>query len=221
LTLSTPVPDLPAALERLRPLHDRLCPRQVLGARIGLYGGALLGLTLPQGLADKRLLVFVETDGCFADGVWAATGCTVGHRTLRVVDHGKAAATFVDTASGEAVRVWPDPSARERARAYAPAAADAWHAQRDGYAAIPAVELLLARPVQLAESLAAILSRPGARVVCVACGEEVMNEREVLVDGRPHCRDCAHQPYLRSYLLSRYASSSTVTRSPWALSRPP
>ena len=196
MTVTLPAPGLADALERLLPLHERLCPRQVLGARIGLHGGALIGKALPQDLADKRLLVFVETDGCFADGVWAASGCSVGHRTLRVVDHGKAAATFVDTASGEAVRVWPDPSARERALAYAPAAADPWHAQRDGYAAMPTAELLLARPVHLAESLAAVLSRPGARVVCVACGEEVMNEREVLLAGRPHCRACAHQPYL-------------------------
>ncbi|MCC6175174.1 MAG: formylmethanofuran dehydrogenase, partial [Chloroflexi bacterium] len=46
-------------MERLLPLHARLCPRQILGARIGLYAGELLGLDLPQ--TDKRLLAIVET----------------------------------------------------------------------------------------------------------------------------------------------------------------
>ena len=50
---------------------------------------------LPQ--TDKRLYTFVETDGCFADGVMVATGCSLGHRTLRLIDYGKVAATFVDT----------------------------------------------------------------------------------------------------------------------------
>jgi formylmethanofuran dehydrogenase subunit E len=43
------------------------------------------------------LLTILETDGCAADGVSAATGCWVGRRTLRVEDFGKVAATFVDT----------------------------------------------------------------------------------------------------------------------------
>ena len=55
----------------------------------------LLNLPLPQ--KDKRLLTFVETDGCFADGVSVATGCWLGRRTMRLVDYGKVAATFVDT----------------------------------------------------------------------------------------------------------------------------
>ncbi len=54
---------------------------------------------------DKRLLVIVESDGCFVDGVSVTTGCTVGHRTLRVEDYGKVAATFVDVSSERALRV--------------------------------------------------------------------------------------------------------------------
>jgi formylmethanofuran dehydrogenase subunit E len=53
-------------VERLVPLHERLCPRQVLGARIGLYGGRLLDLQLPQSLGQKRLMSFVETDVCLS-----------------------------------------------------------------------------------------------------------------------------------------------------------
>src|SRR5262245_57508692 len=75
--------------------HRRLCPRQVLGARMGMLAGDVLGVKLPQ--TDKRLLTIVETDGCMVDGIVAATHCRLGRRTLRVEDYGKVAATFVDT----------------------------------------------------------------------------------------------------------------------------
>src|SRR5690606_8407786 len=91
--------------------HQRLCPRQVLGVRMGLAAGPAVGLDVPR--ADKRLLLLAETDGCFVDGVGAATNCTVGHRTLRIVDYGRVAITAVDTASGQAVRISPRPGVRE------------------------------------------------------------------------------------------------------------
>ena len=53
-------------------MHKHLCPRQILGVRMGIVAAQLFPLELPQ--KDKRLLAFVETDGCFADGVSAATG---------------------------------------------------------------------------------------------------------------------------------------------------
>lgn len=81
--------------DQLLRLHDHICPRQVLGLRMGQLAGEFLGLPLPQ--QDKRLFVFVETDGCFADGVMVATGCSLGHRTMRLEDKGKATATFIDT----------------------------------------------------------------------------------------------------------------------------
>src|SRR5215210_7732568 len=90
-------------LERTAALHDHLCPRQVLGVRIGMYAADLFGLDLPQ--SDKRLFTFVETDGCFADGVSVSTGCWMGHRTMRAIDYGKVAATFVDTRSMRSIRV--------------------------------------------------------------------------------------------------------------------
>src|SRR5512133_2350650 len=89
--------------------HSHLCPRRVLGVRTGLAGVALLEQAAQCGDSppDKPLLVILESDGCFADGIEAATGCSVGHRTLRVEDYGKIAATFVDIKQGRAVRVAP------------------------------------------------------------------------------------------------------------------
>lgn len=184
--------DLATILERSACMHDHLCPRQVLGARMGLYARDLLGADDGDDTWHrKRLFVFVETDGCFADGVSAATGCWLGHRTLRLEDLGKVAATFVDTDTERAVRIVPHPHSRERASLYAPDAPDRWHAQRDGYMVMPVEELLQARWVTLAIPIQEVISEPKGRAICEICGEEIINHREVITEGRPHCPRCA------------------------------
>lgn len=182
-------------LQQSAALHHHLCPRQVLGVRMGLAGADALGLAAPR--SDKRLVVFMETDGCGADGVSVASGCWVGRRTMRIFDYGKMAATFVDTHSGKAARVAPRPGIREAAWRYAPTAPDRWTAQLKGYELMPAAELLRVQPMTLTIDLKCLLSRPGRRVNCEACGEEVMNEREVIREGMTLCRACAGQSYYR------------------------
>ena len=181
-------------LDRASKGHRRLCPRQVLGVRMGLHAGALLGLSLPQ--QDKRLYAFVETDGCTVDGVAAATGCAVGRRTMHILDFGKVAVTFVDTLTGEAIRIRPHPLARARARAWAPPSLDDWHAMLDGYRDLPADEILQARRATLKVSMSHLIGQPGLRVPCDMCSEEIMNAREIRVDGLALCRSCAGDPYV-------------------------
>lgn len=196
--------DLQAILRTASARHKHLCPRQVLGARIGLAGAAALGLTLPR--TDKRLLVILETDGCFADGVEVATGCTVGHRTLRVADYGKIAATFIDAKTEQAVRLFPQHDVRERASAYAPNESRHYFAQLHGYQRMPDAELLTVQAVTLKTPVAVLVSRPGVRVNCTQCEEEIINEREVLVDGQPYCRACAGQGYYQLCAAQKAAS---------------
>ncbi len=186
-----------ALLERSSELHRHLCPRQVLGVRMGLLGGERLGLSVPQPFESKRILTIVETDGCFADGVAVAANCWTGRRTLRVEDYGKVAATFIDTFTGCAVRLHPHPEARQRARALAPEAANRWQAQLLGYQRLADAELFVATPVTLTLSLEALVSRAGYRVTCARCGEEILNEREIVRDGHPLCRACAGPAYYR------------------------
>jgi formylmethanofuran dehydrogenase subunit E len=183
-------------LEASAALHRHLCPRQVLGVRLGMLAGEILGLDLPQ--CDKRLFTIVETDGCASDGIATATHCWVGRRTLRVEDYGKVAATFVDTQTGRAIRIAPRAGVRAQARHYAPEARNKWEAQLLGYQRMPAAELLTVQAVQLKTPLERIISRPGLKARCEICGEEIMNEREVRRDGLTLCRACAGESY---YLL--------------------
>jgi formylmethanofuran dehydrogenase subunit E len=74
------------------------------------------------------------------------------------------------------------------------------------YQIMPDEEMLTVTEVQLAASVEAIVSRPGLRVNCDVCGEEIMNEREVKRDGLTLCCGCAqggyYQPLRRSAILS-------------------
>lgn len=173
--------------------HAHLCPRQILGARMGQAGLGALGFDLPP--TGKRLLIIIETDGCFLNGLSAATDCTPGHRTLRIEDHGKTAAVFVDTATARAVRVAPLLDIRARAGIHAPAERRRYFAQMHAYRVMPAEEMFTFTPVRVNCSIEAILSRPGVRVCCASCGEEVMNERTIRLDGAEVCFACAHGRY--------------------------
>lgn len=161
--------------------------------RIGLAGVAALPWTVNGGA--KRLLVILETDGCFADGVSAATGCSVGRRTLRVEDYGKVAATFVDVKREQAVRIAPRLDVRQRAHLYAPGESRHYFAQLHGYQVMPDHELLNIQPVCLTTAVAEIVSRAGVRVNCQLCGEEIINERELYRAGQLLCRSCAGDSY--------------------------
>jgi formylmethanofuran dehydrogenase subunit E len=188
--------DIQRLLEKSAQHHSHLCPRQILGVRIGLAGMAALGLNANQG--DKRLLVVLESDGCFADGVIAATDCTVGHRTLRVEDYGKVAATFVDTQTGRTLRVAPAPDVRQQACKCCPGESRHYFAQMQAYQVMPEEKLLTITEVQLHTPIQQIISHPGLRVDCAICGEEIMNEREVSVADQSLCRACAGQSYYQT-----------------------
>lgn len=173
--------------------HHKICPRQVLGVRAGLLAGRLLEISLPQ--PEKRLLVIAETDGCFVDGVSAATGCYVGRRTLRIEDYGKIAATFLDTRTERAVRIVPQSSARELAWEYAPSARNKWEAQLLGYRHIPDELLFHWQQVELTVPAKQIIGQAGKRISCEMCGEEIINQREVMHDGAAICKSCAGGSY--------------------------
>lgn len=188
---------LTTLLEQSGALHRHICPRQVLGARMGLLAGKLLGLELPR--QDKRLLVLLETDGCFADGVSVATGCWLGRRTMRLFDYGKVAATFVDTKTEQAMRIVPHPKARARAKALLPFVSK-WQAYLEGYQLLPDEELLVTQTVRLEFSLPDLISHAEAKAICDTCGEEIINGRELVQEGQTLCLACAGKAHYSKLL---------------------
>ncbi len=182
-----------ALLEEAVAFHGHTCPGQVLGVRMTVAGCHALGVAHPRA-AGKDLVVFVEIDRCATDAVEALTGASVGKRTLKHVDYGKTAATFVDVPSGTAVRVVACDAARALAREWAPGEPDARRAQIAAYRVMPEPLLLRLEPVVIAPGW---LDRRRVRVACEACGESVAYEREVRRAGATLCRACAGDAYYR------------------------
>ncbi len=174
--------------------HSHLCPRQVLGVRVALAGCRLLNIE-PALKRRRTLLVIAETDGCFVDGIEVTAQVSVGHRSLRVEDYGKIAATFVDTHTGRAVRVHPVHNVREVAKEYLPHEKRAYFAQLKGYQIIPDSEMLRAAWVTLNRDISQILGSPKQRSRCAQCGEEIINGREVIKGELIQCMTCAGETY--------------------------
>lgn len=180
--------------------HKHLCPRQILGVRMGIYAGELLGFAFPQ--QKKEVLAIAETDGCFLDGIVAATGCEVGRRTMRIEDYGKVAATFVIIATGKAIRISPKDDIRQTAQIYAPNEANRWEMMQKAYQSMPLEALFNAKQVQLVQAIEDIISRAGVRVNCDVCREEIINEREIRQAEQILCRSCAGPAYYQAEIWS-------------------
>jgi formylmethanofuran dehydrogenase subunit E len=174
-------------------MHGHVCAGQVLGVRMALRGCKELGIEEPD--EPKRLIVYLEIDRCAADAIAAVTGCRLGRRTLKYVDYGKMAATFVDTRTGRAVRVIALEESRERAHLYADPNLDANEMQKIAYRTMPDDELMAVEEVSITLHPEDIPGPPISRVACEQCGEGINDRREVRVGGRVLCRACAEGAY--------------------------
>ena len=152
-------------------VHGHLCPGQVLGVRMALYGLAGVGITDPKGKDRKKLLLIVEIDRCATDALQSVTGCSLGKRSMKFMDYGKMAATFANLETGEALRVVAKEEAREKAMEYFPDIQDKYACQTEAYRVMPDEELFYSEPVRIKipeDEMPG--ARPG-RARCERCGE--------------------------------------------------
>ena len=176
--------------------HGHMCAGQILGVRMALLGLERLGIEDPQGPDRKRLITYVEIDRCATDAIGMVTGCRLGKRALKFRDWGKMAATFVDLATGKAIRIVAREDARELAARVYPHLETKKQQQMQAYRERPAEELFLEKCVRVAIDPADLPGTKSERVMCAECGEGVNFGRYVEIDGRKLCLSCAH-PGLR------------------------
>ncbi len=176
-------------------VHGHLCAGQVLGVRMSMVGLAAIGITDPKGKDRKDFIVYVEIDRCATDAIQSVTGCTLGKRSLKFMDYGKMAATFLNIRSGAAFRVLAKEESRHKARQYFPEIEDRYGAQLKAYRIMPEGELFEVSRVSVNMRPEEMPGRPLGRVRCAACGEYVQDRREVEKNGRPLCRPCANGGY--------------------------
>ncbi len=176
-------------------IHGHICAGQVIGVRMSMLALALLGIDDPQGADRKKLYVIVEIDRCATDAIQSVTGCSLGKRSMKWLDHGIMAATFVNLVSNKAVRVTALEEARESAKSYCSLTTDKYAGQLEAYKIMPEQELFRIESVSLKIPPEDLPGRPLRRVQCESCFDWVQDARDVMSMGKILCRNCAHGRY--------------------------
>jgi formylmethanofuran dehydrogenase subunit E len=175
--------------------HGHLCAGQILGVRLAMLGLQKLQIDDPHGKDRKRLVTFVEIDRCATDAVAVVTGCRLGKRALKFRDWGKMAATFVDVASGKAIRIAAKESSKARAREMHPEIENKNQQQMLAYREMSEDDLFATQWVKVDLPPQEFPGYKGERITCEACGEGINFNREVRRDGKTLCRGCAGENY--------------------------
>lgn len=184
-------------LKECEALHGHMCPGQLLGARMALLGCAAIGINDPKGADRKKLIVWVEIDRCMADAISASTGTRLGKRSLKYVDYGKVAATFLNTATENAVRVVALENSRLLADQRYPEIELKKDRQFRAYREAADDELFHTQRVAVNYTEDDLPGSPRSRVKCERCGEGVNDHREVArtQSSETLCRSCAMGGY--------------------------
>ena len=198
-----PLPITPPPLARVEQLvhssariHGHLCPGQVIGVRMSILGLGLLGYGCPLGMPEiKHIIGFVEVERCLADAVAVASGLRFGRGSLRLINLGLLAATFLDTSNGRAVRLVSREDSRQAALALHPNENNPHTAQVLAYLVMPDADLFDAQWVTVPLPPDQM---PGARppkVPCDNCGILIRSGQVHAQNGRSLCAPCAGRAY--------------------------
>jgi len=182
-------------LEKSTAIHGHVCAGQVIGVRMAMIGLREIGVHDPKGSQRKDFYVLVEIDRCATDAIQTVTGCSLGKRSLKWVDLGIMAATFVNLKNGNGVRVTALEEAREASKKYCPEIENKYQQQLEAYRIMPEEELFRIQRVKVEIPPQDLPGRPIRRVRCEQCGDWVQDCREVEENGRTLCRSCAYGPY--------------------------
>src|SRR5918994_7790986 len=187
---------LEVLLKECERLHGHMCAGQLLGTRMALLGCKSIGVDDPRGADRKKLIVWVEIDRCMTDAISAVTGVRLGKRSLKYVDYGKVAATFLNTETDRAVRIVALESSRTLADERFSEIKNKRERQFRAYSEATDDELFKTELVSVELRDIDAPGSPRSRVICVVCGEGVNDGREVVgADGEPVCRGCDRENY--------------------------
>lgn len=190
-------------------LHGHHCPGLALGVKASITAFKRLE---GEHTGMEDVIVIVETNNCFSDGVQYVTGCTFGNNSLVFKDLGKTAATFVkrgekglrfktrSDARDEWVKEFPEYSKLftkvvkerdgidENRKQMMEMAEDisrfVMDIEPDKLFEIETVEVTLPEYAPIHDSH-----------ICEGCGDSVMSTRTVERDGKIFCLICGEAEY--------------------------
>ena len=176
--------------------HGHLCPGQIVGVRMAMLGCRLIGLNKPNSRDQiKKLIVYVEMDRCTADAVAHVTGVKLGRRSLKFVDYGIMAATFVNLESAKAFRVLSTEESRSLVAIYAPEIEGKSAQQLEAYRRMPDSVLFRVQKVRVTLHASDMPGPTKSKIACSRCGQIVRDCREVTDNGRLLCKPCTDSCY--------------------------
>jgi len=158
---------------------------------MAMLGCARLGIEEPRGTDRKRLVTFVEIDRCATDAIGVVTGCRLGKRALKFRDWGKMAATFIDLASGRAIRISAKESSKALAREMYPEIENKNQHQMRAYREMSDSDLFDEQWVRVTVEPNEMPGYKGERIACDICGEGINYDRFIRRDGKTLCLSCA------------------------------
>jgi formylmethanofuran dehydrogenase subunit E len=176
-------------------VHGHICAGQVIGVRMAMAALKYIGISDPKGTDRKKIYVLVEIDRCATDAIQSVTGCSLGKRSLRWLDYGIMAATFVNLETGRAIRVTAREEARTLSEGYCPEIINKYQRQLEAYKVMPLNELFVFQEVKVQLNDCDMPGRPIRRVQCQECGDWVQDCREQERDGTILCRACSDGRY--------------------------
>jgi formylmethanofuran dehydrogenase subunit E len=191
--------DFETLLQGSAQAHGHICAGQVVGVRMAMLGCDLIGLDEPSQMPQiKNIIVYIEIDRCAADAIAHVTGVKLGRRSLKFVDNGIMAATFVNLETGKAFRILSTESSREIAARYAPGIEDKRLQQLKAYKIMPDDVLFEVEPVIVDVPIHDMPGPSRFKCQCENCGQVVRDKKEVLLGGKVLCKPCAYGTYYAS-----------------------
>ena len=176
--------------------HGHLCPGQVVGVRMAMLGCRLIGLDEPTCLQQiKKLIVFVELDRCTADAVAHVTGAKLGRRSLKFMDYGIMAGTFLNLETEVSYRILSTEEARSLAHIFAPEVEGRHARQMEAYKRMPDNVLFRVQRVDVKLPDQDFPGPSRYKAVCARCGQVIRDRREIEENGEILCRPCTDNCY--------------------------
>ncbi len=186
-------------LEGSAAAHGHLCAGQVIGVRMAMLGLQLIGLEDPKNSDQiKKLIVYVEIDRCATDAISYVTGVQLGRRSMKFMDYGINAATFVNLETGCAFRIVSTEKARGLASEYAPGIENKNEQQLTAYKVMPLEALFEVEEVDVDIPPEDVPGPSRLKAICQKCGITVRDGREVRQQDKMICHSCAGIAYYQN-----------------------
>ncbi len=172
----------------------------------------MIGLDDPESHGQiKKLIVFIEMDRCAGDAVAHVTDVKLGRRSLKFMDYGIMAATFVNLETHRAFRVISTEESRDLASLYASEIMDKSVRQISAYKRMPDSVLFRVQKVNVNLNKFDMPGPTQKKVTCIKCGQVVRANREVIINDQPVCRPCTGKAY---FYMPREVTYNNMDWSP-------